>query len=197
MKTGENLSGRLNAPLLRRAAACCLLLAAVTALANLGGLVLVIAGGVLPGWAVSAMLLVTSLALLLISRRAAGGAGRTRRNALISLVHRLAVFGVGLSSLTGALGDLSATYHVLEPVGPNGCRAVAREYSFLFAGSGQVYAVDPTGVGTRVSSWTTDDGYEPIADGSYTLRWDSGGGILRLMGGIDPVWPALHEVTCG
>ncbi|MBD1541826.1 hypothetical protein G9E11_06095 [Arthrobacter sp. IA7] len=101
MKTGDNLSGRLNAPLLHRAATCCLLLAAVTALANLGGLVLVIARGVLPGWAVSAMLLVASLALLLISRRAAGGVSRTRRNALISLLHRLAVFGVGVSSLTG------------------------------------------------------------------------------------------------
>ncbi|MBT2547255.1 hypothetical protein [Arthrobacter sp. ISL-65] len=197
MKTGENLSGRLNVPLLRRAATCCLLLAAVTALANLGGLVLVIAGGVLPGWAITAMLLAASLALLLITRRATGGGSRTRRNALISLLYRLVVFGVGLSSLTGALGDLSATYHVLEPEGPNGCRAVAREYSFLFAGSGQVYAVGRSGIGTRVSSWTTDDGYEPIADGSYRLRWEADGGILRLMGGIDPVWPALHGVTCG
>ncbi|MDQ0620060.1 hypothetical protein [Arthrobacter globiformis] len=197
MKTGENLSGRLNVPLLRQAATCCLLLAAVTALANLGGLVLVIAGGVLPGWAVSTMLLVTSLALLLISRRAAGGGSRTRRTVLISLLHRLVVFGVGLSSLTGAMGDLSATYHVLEPEGPNGCRPVAREYSFLFAGSGEVYAVGRGGIGSRVSSWTADDGYEPIADGSYRLRWEADSGILRLMGGIDPVWPAMHEVTCG
>ncbi|WP_395398562.1 hypothetical protein ACHMXB_12115 [Arthrobacter sp. UC242_113] len=197
MKTGEELSSRLNAPLLRRAATCCLLLAAVTAIANLGGLVFVIAGGVLPGWAVSGMLLVASLALILVSRRAAGKGSRTRRHALVSLLHRLVVFGVGLSSLAGALGDLSATYHVLEPAGPNGCRAVAREYSFLFAGSGAVYAVGPIGIGTRVSTWTTDDGYEPVADGSYQLRWEAGSGTLRLMGGIDPVWPALHDVRCG
>ncbi|PNH85260.1 hypothetical protein CXZ05_07020 [Arthrobacter sp. AFG20] len=187
----------MNAPLLRRAATCCLLLAAVTAVANLGGLVLVTPGGVLPGWAVSGMLLVASLALLLISRRAAGGGSRPRRNAFTALLHRLVVFGVGLSSLTGALGDLSATYHVLEPAGPNGCRAVVREYSFLFAGSGAVYAVGPIGIGTRASTWTTDDGYEPVADGSYQLRWEAGSGTLRLMGGIDPVWPRAHEVTCG
>jgi hypothetical protein len=197
MKPGEKPSSRLNAPLLRRAATCCLLLAAVTAVANVGGLVLVIAGGVLPAWAVSAMLLAGSLALVLICRHAARGGSKTRRNALVSLLHRLVVFGVGLSSLTGALGDLSATYHVLEPAGPNGCRAVVREYSFLFAGSGAVYAVGPSGIGTRTSTWTTDDGYEPVADGSYQLRWEAGSGTLRLMGGIDPVWPALHEVTCG
>lgn len=181
---------------LRRAAACSLLLATVTAVMNLGGLVFVVAGSVLPGWAVSAMLLAASLALLLICRRAAGGAGRTLRNALNTLPHRLAVFAVGVSSLAGALGDLSATYHVLEPAGPNGCRAVAREYSFLFAGSGQVYAVGPSGIGSRVSSWTTDDGYEPIAGGSYSLRWGSGSGSLALMGGMDPVWPSGHEVRC-
>ena len=197
--------GGLNVPLLRRAATCCLVFAAAATLVNFGGLVVVIAGGVLPGWALSAILLAASLALLLLSRRAAGGAaGRaaggwsgTRQNARSPLLHRLVAFAVGVSSLIGALGDLSATYHVLEPSGPNGCRAVAREYSFLFAGRGAVYAVGLSGIGTRVSSWTTDDGYEPIADGSYQMHWDSDSGSLALLGGRDPVWPAVHGVECG
>ncbi|WP_307104694.1 hypothetical protein [Arthrobacter globiformis] len=201
METGENLLGGLNVPLLRRAATCCLVLAAAATLVNFGGLVVVIAGGVLPGWAISAILLVASLALLLISRRAAGGAaggrGGTRQNAPSTLLHRLVVFAVGVSSAAGALGDMSATYHVLEPAGPNGCRAVAREYSFLFAGSGAVYAVGLSGIGTRVSSWTTDDGYEPIAGGSYQMSWDSDSGSLALLGGRDPVWPSVHGVECG
>ncbi|WP_314194997.1 hypothetical protein [uncultured Arthrobacter sp.] len=201
METGENPLAGLNVPLLRRAATCCLVFAAAATLVNFGGLVVVIAGGVLPGWAVSAILLTASLALLLISRRAAGGAAEARssarQNARSPLLQRLVVFAVGLCSLAGALGDLSATYHVLEPAGPNGCRAVGREYSFLFAGSGAVYAVGLSGIGTRVSSWTTDDGYEPIADGSYQMHWDSNSGSLALLGGRDPVWPAVHGVECG
>ena len=189
--------GGLNVPLLRRAATCCLVFAAAATVVNFGGLVVVIAGGVLPGWAISATLLAASLALLLICRRAAGGRSGTRQNARSPLLHRLVAFAVGVSSLTGALGDLGATYHVLEPAGPNGCRAVAREYSFLFAGRGAVYAVGLSGIGTRVSSWTTDDGYEPIADGSYQMHWDSDSGSLALLGGRDPVWPAVHGVECG
>ena len=197
VETGENLLGGVNVPLLRRAATCCLVFAAAATVASFGGLVVVIAGGVLPGWAISAILLAASLALLLLSRRAAGGRSSTRQNARSPLLHRLVAFAVGVSSLIGALGDLSATYHVLEPAGPNGCLAVAREYSFLFAGSGAVYAVGPSGIGTRVSSWTTDDGYEPIAEGSYQMHWDSDSGSLSLMGGRDPVWPSAHGVNCG
>ncbi|MYW34300.1 hypothetical protein GT040_34760 [Streptomyces sp. SID2119] len=47
-------------------------------------------------------------------------------------------------------------------------------------------------------SWTADDGIRPIAGGSYELKWGLKEGTLLIRGSnANPVWPALHGVSCG
>ncbi|MGW4498490.1 hypothetical protein ACWENR_07720 [Micromonospora sp. NPDC004336] len=183
---------------LRSVAAGCAVLAAVLVAAGWSGLLLVVGGRVVPGWALGGALLVVSWALLLFRRRVRASSpgpaatGRGPRWALTLLTVLTA-----LGSALGGLNDLSTTYHVLTPDGPGGCRAVARETAFLFAGSGAVYEVGRVGIGRRVGSWTADDGYRPIAEGTYELTWGADGGMLTVSGrSSDPVWPALHEVGC-
>lgn len=196
MGTGGKVKSSLNIPVLRRLEAACLALATMTAVAQLGALLLVIGGTVLTFWAASGMLLIASVTLRLVSGQAA------RRNdvppfaAHFRLLRSIVASAVCLIFLGGAFSDLGASYRVLDPPAANGCRAVVREFSFLFAGRGDVYVVKFGGIGLRASSWTTDDGYEPVARGSYTLDWDGNVGVLNLIGGIDPVWPAVHTIPC-
>jgi hypothetical protein len=177
----------------------CAVLAAVVVAAGWSGLLLMVGGRVVPGWALGGALLVVSSATGLFRRRVRGSApGPDGADRIPRWARTLLTVVTALGSALGALNDLSATYHVLTPDGPGGCRAVARETSFLFAGSGEVYEVGPVGIGRRVGSWTADDGYRPIASGTYELTWGTDGGVLNVSGrGGDPVWPALHEVGCG
>ncbi|MER7420983.1 hypothetical protein ABT346_30095 [Micromonospora peucetia] len=182
-------------------AAGCVLLAAVVVAGGWSGLLLVAAGHVVPAWALSGALLVApqipGLARRFVRRWAyeSDDAGRNvRRPWVLTLLTVLA----GVGTVLGAVGDATATYHVLAPNGPGGCRAAVRESSFLFSGNGDVYAVGAIGIGWRVSSWTADDGYTPVASGTYELTWGTDSGVLIVGGrGVDPVWPALHEVDCG
>ncbi|NEB04900.1 hypothetical protein [Streptomyces sp. SID13726] len=117
------------------------------------------------------------------------------------LVGRVLLAVVALAS-TGfnALGDLGAEYLVLRPTGPGGCTAIVRETAFLMAGTGEVYAVaGATGVAWGPSgSWFADDGYRPVAAGSYRLTWGRADGALVVEGtSTDPVHPAIHELDCG
>ncbi|MFH8410098.1 hypothetical protein ACH4FX_35765 [Streptomyces sp. NPDC018019] len=177
----------------------CLLLSAV---AGWSGLVLVVAGQVVPGWLVGSALLLVLLVIVgvrAVRRRVAGGEAAKRRSVPACLVLALLGGAAGLGSALGAVGDVlgGAEYRVLEPHGPGGCRAVTRETSFLMAGGGEVYAVGGSGIGRRESSWTADDGLRPIAEGLYRLRWGVGGGSLVVSGRVtDPVRPALHGVAC-
>ncbi|WP_433789204.1 hypothetical protein [Actinoplanes sp. CA-252034] len=167
------------------------LLAAAALVAHWCGLMLLVGSRMVPGWASGAALLGAAL----VARRAEPtSTGRDRwRWALGSLT----AVGCLLSGGT----DVFATYHLLDPAGPGGCRAFARETAILFAGGGEVYtgyAVGPVGVAWEGSSWTADDGYRPIAAGTYRLTWGLGGGSLVVEGtGGNPVWPALHGVDCG
>lgn len=196
MGTGGKVQSSLNIPVLRRLETACLALAAMTAVAQLGALLLVIGGTVLTFWAVSGMLLVASVTLRMVSSRAARGTEVPPFAAHVRLLRSIVASAVCLICLGGAFSDLGASYRVLDPPAANGCRAVAREFSFLFAGRGDAYAVRFGWIGLRASSWTTDDGYEPVARGSYTLDWDGNDGVLNLIGGIDPVWPAAHAIPC-
>lgn len=196
MGTGGILKDALYAPVLRRLEVACLALAAMAAVAHLCGLLLVIGGTVLAFWAVSGIMLAVSVVLRVVSWRAARRTAAPPIAARVRLLRSILSCGVVLVCMGAAFVDLSASYRLLEPPGRNGCRAVVREHSFLFAGGGTVYGVGFGGIGTRASSWTTDDGYEPVADGSYTLRWDGDTGVLSLVGGVDPVWPAVHTIPC-
>ncbi|MFF0445699.1 hypothetical protein ACFYT4_04615 [Streptomyces sp. NPDC004609] len=176
----------------------CLLLAAAV---GWSGVLLVVAGHVIPGWTVSATLLVVTLILmgvLAVRRRSAAGPAPSCPRARPAFVRGLLAAAAGLGSVVGGLNDLGAQYHVLRPTGPGGCTAVVREESFLLAGSGAVYAVGPTGIAWRESgSWRADDGYRPVASGSYELSWSRTGGVLVVSGTmVDPVYPGLHSVDC-
>ncbi|MEU7476337.1 hypothetical protein AB0A63_10160 [Lentzea sp. NPDC042327] len=132
------------------------------------GLVVVAGGWVVPDWAVTGALLVAAGLVVVVRWR-----GRT------PWPFRVVAVLTALATLLSGLGDTLATYTVLPP---DGCRVVVRETSFLFAGSGDVFLTGPLGVGTRVGSYRTDDGYLPVASGDYSFRWESGTGRLGFAG---------------
>lgn len=90
------------------------------------------------------------------------------------------------------------SYLLLEPSGPDGCRVVAKETSFLFAGSGEATTVGRFGgVVLWQSSWTADDGVTPLAYDDYRLTWSDDEATLELVGdGVNPVWPGTHSLAC-
>ncbi|GAA3679577.1 hypothetical protein GCM10023081_17190 [Arthrobacter ginkgonis] len=180
----------------------CLLLAAATTLGGMFGLLLVWGGRVMPAWAISTTLLVASLALAIARARVrrhqapdAGEQGPVRRRSGPWVALAVAT---GICSAAGGMGDFvfDAKYTVLQPGGPGFCQAAVKETSFLFAGSGELYAVEFGGLGRAVSSWAADDGYEPVASGSYDFEWTDEGALLSLYGGADPVWPGSHSFDC-
>ncbi|WP_147433672.1 hypothetical protein [Galactobacter caseinivorans] len=184
----------------RRAAVVLLCLALAGSVLGFFGLLLVVGQLVIPGWVVGGVLLLAALILLVVDgvkrrgpSRAEGGSGRSR---LPWTVKALAVLVVAASGF-GAASDIGGVrYHVLSPAGGDGCRVVVREASFLFSGSGSAYAVGPSGLGWKASSWTADDGYQLVAGGDYELTWGPDGGLLTFRDTSDPVWPSLHEVGC-
>ncbi|MFD7027843.1 hypothetical protein ACFWAR_07410 [Streptomyces sp. NPDC059917] len=180
-------------------ATACLVLAVA---AGWSTILLVVLGHVVPGWAVSAFLLALSPALaraLAVRHRATVDRAAPWWAPLPRFVRVLLTVAAAVGSALGALDDLGADYHVLRPTGPHGCTVVVRETSFLVAGSGEAYAVGPTGFAWRSSaSWTTDDGYRPIATGTYDLNWTRDDGTLTVHGTpTDPVFTGgPHTLTC-
>ncbi|MCO1574740.1 hypothetical protein M8C13_03075 [Crossiella sp. SN42] len=159
------------------------------------GLVLVLGGWVLPGWALGGGLLVLSVTLWRYGVAIRLPEAKIRRVLPRWSVAWLAVL-TGLCALLGALGDVFADYRVLRPPGPDGCQAVVRESAVVLAGRGEVYAVEFAGIGLRRGSWFADDGGRPVAQGDYELTWGDSG-ILRVWGTEgNPVYPALHDLEC-
>ncbi|GGT30322.1 MULTISPECIES: hypothetical protein [Streptomyces] len=184
----EPESERRGLPVDRRflLAVLCAVLAAVVSWTEL---ILVVPERVLPHWAVASIALLAAAALRIRPRSRPSGPWR----AAFALPALVAVAGVGL----GGAGDLGAEYRVLDPAGPDGCRALVRENSFLVIGDGSVYAVNGVGFALPSSSWVADDNARPIAAGQYELTWGERAGVLVLHGrGGDPVMPALHGVDC-
>jgi len=184
----------------------CLVLASVVCWSSV---LLLVMGQVVPAWAVGVTLSLIALVLLRVHVARAGSAVEQPLTLRQSSQRRfgyalLSILAVG-STAFSALGDLGAEYLVLRPTGPDGCTAVVRETAFLFAGSGEVYGVDgvdwvgSTGVAWGPSgSWTADDGYRPVAAGTYELKWHRDGGTLLVSGtSADPVYPGLHDIDCG
>lgn len=183
----------------RKLAVAALATAGLLLIASWSGLIIVLDTVVVPHWAlpIGPLFLAGALA----------GTGRRHRQAEPSvwmlpswLTIVLAVLVVTGSALTvGAATMSGADNRVLEPPGPDGCRAVVRETSYFMSGGGDVYSVTPFGVGWRTGSWRSDDGYRPIAAGTYQLSWGTdGNGLLVLQGGQgDPIiGESMFEVRC-
>ncbi|MFI9629580.1 hypothetical protein [Streptomyces sp. NPDC052042] len=179
---------------------------ALAAVASWSSLLLVVQERVVPGWGVSAALLVMSLvlrwALTRVGRPAGASSLPPKRATSARLASRLLIVTAMLGTAWGAVDDLisDAKYHVLHPAGPGGCMAVVRETSFLVIGNGEVYAVARTGLALGESaSWTVDDGYRPVDAGTYELDWGRGGGFLRISGtSTDPVVRGgSADIDCG
>lgn len=184
----------------RRAAVVLLFLALAGSVLGFFGLLLVVGQLVIPGWMVGGVLLLAALILLVVDgvkrRRPAKAEGVSGRSRLPWSVKALAVLVVVASGFAAASDIGGVRYHVLSPASGDGCRVVVREVSFLFSGSGSAYAVGPSGLGWKASSWTADDGYQPVASGDYELNRGPEGGLLTFRDTSDPVWPSLHEVRC-
>ncbi|MFJ3245465.1 hypothetical protein ACIQ8G_12675 [Streptomyces sp. NPDC094154] len=178
----------------------------IAAVASWSSLLLVVQGRVIPGWVVSAVVLVLSLVLRRSLIRSGGTAGASRlpqkRAAWARLGSILLITAAVLGTAGGAADDLIfiAKYHVLRPEGPGGCTAVVRETSFLMIGNGEAYAVGRTGLALGKSgSWTVDDGYRPVDAGTYELVWGRDDGLLRISGtSTDPVIRGgSADIDCG
>ncbi|MCH5676470.1 hypothetical protein [Streptomyces gilvus] len=194
---------RLSSPAVRTAAGIASL--ALAAAVSWSGLLLVVRGRVIPGWEVSGALLVLALvvrrALLKAARDTETVRPARKRVTPVRLGEGLLLGAAVLGTAWGAGDDLisDARYHVLSPTGPGGCTAVVRETSFLVVGNGEAYAVGHTGLALGESgSWTVDDGYRPVAAGTYALRWGRDAGVLRVSGtNTDPVVRGgLTDVSC-
>ncbi|MFD4877549.1 hypothetical protein ACFWOB_29870 [Streptomyces sp. NPDC058420] len=176
------------------------------AVASWSDLLLVVGGRVVPGWGVSAVLFVLALVLYRIFVRA----GRRGDAVLLSVVRPgwlrwttvllivAAVSGIAWGAFDDLISD--ARYYVLRPTGSGGCTAVVRETSFLVIGNGEAYAVGRTGLALgEAGSWVVDDGYRPVAAGTYKLDWERDGGLLVISGsGTDPVVRGgMTDIDCG
>ena len=124
-------------------------------------------------------------------RRRGSGAGRAVAIAML-------VVTAGVVAGLGWLFSHDTDAMVLEPPSAGGCRVVVQEHSLLMSGSGTVFVLPAHDlVARRVSRYSTDDGYRPVASGSYSLTWTGEQGLLEVSGsGSDPVWPGLHEIDC-
>ncbi|WP_405972110.1 hypothetical protein OG496_22025 [Streptomyces sp. NBC_00988] len=179
---------------------------ALAAVASWSDLLLLVWGRVVPGWEVSGVLFVLALVLWRTFIRAARRAEAVRLPATRARWVRSArnlLIAVAVSGIAwGALGDLinEAEYHVLRPTGPGGCTAVVRETSFLMIGDGEAYAVGRTGLAWgEAGSWVVDDGYRPVAGGTYEIKWERDGGLLLISGtNTDPVIRGgMTDIDCG
>ncbi|UUU23764.1 hypothetical protein [Streptomyces sp. DSM 40750] len=179
---------------------------ALAAVASWSSLLLVVQGRVVPGWGVSATLLVVSLllrwALTQVGRPTDASRHPREPARWARLGSSLLIATAVLGTAWGAVDDLTsdADYRVLRPAGPGGCTAVVRETSFLVIGNGEVYAVGHTGLALGESgSWTVDDGYRPIDAGAYELDWGRDGGRLLLSGtSTDPILRGGSvDIDCG
>ncbi|MFD3512488.1 hypothetical protein [Streptomyces sp. NPDC058657] len=201
MTTDQRPVGRIEQSALYTAAATVLLVLAVVA--SWSDVLLVVLGHVILGWTVGAVLLSVALVLMrviAVRHRSTDGTAPAPRARGPRVVRGLLAATAGLGSVLGAVPDLGSEYYVLRPEGPHGCTAVVREYSVLFLGYGEVYAVGASGVAWWPSlsgSWTADDGYRPIAEGTYEMRWHQDGGVLSVSGdGVNGVMDGLHGVNC-
>lgn len=108
--------------------------------------------------------------------------GVLRRSGVV--LATLAVVLVAAAALVPiSLAAATTSYHVLTPSGPDGCRIVVAEDTFLLLGSGRIFVLGAGSLQAReVGRFDTDDGYRPISLGTYRLSWNGVQGDLSLWG---------------
>ena len=92
------------------------------------------------------------------------------------LVNGTAALALSISILVAGFECLLAAPYIAEPTGPAGDRVVVVERNVLLAGYGDVYLVPGGfGVGRKIASYSADDGYSPMGNGTYVLEWRGSG----------------------
>lgn len=113
---------------------------------------------------------------------------------LVVVLSAAAVLSSSLASLT----DLGSRFLVLDPAGPDGCRVVVEQKSFLLLGSGEIHVLNPGEHRThKVGYWGADDGYRPFDFDTWSLEWKGRQAELVIRGDVNmPVSPERHELSC-
>lgn len=84
----------------------------------------------------------------------------------------ITIFVLSASVLVAGFECLLTEPYVAEPVSPTGDRVVLVERNVLLAGHGDVFLVPRGfGMGRKIASYSADDGYSPITNGTYTVEW--------------------------
>lgn len=135
---------------------------------------------------------------LLVSSGAPVPQPRSWRRILVQILVVMLSGAAVLSSTLASLTDLGSRFLVLDPAGPEGCRVVVVQHSFLLLGSGSIHVLDPgEHITHKVGSWIADDGYRPFDFGTWSLKWQGSEAELVTRGERNmPVWPEQHELFC-
>lgn len=145
------------------------------------------------GYLTALALAVISIGLALASRaaRQRGAATDARAVSCVEtsggrvvrwLANGMAILALLASILIAGFECLLAAPYIADPAGPAGDRVVVVERNVLLAGHGDVYLVPGgCGLGRKIASYSADDGYSPMGNGTYVLEWD----------GSDPRFTAL------
>lgn len=112
------------------------------------------------------------------ARRAASDDGSAapvrpvRGRAVRWLANGITVLALSASILVAGFECLLTAAYIADPASPAGDRAVVVERNVLLAGYGDVYLVSGGfGVGRKIASYSADDGYSPMGNGTYALEW--------------------------
>lgn len=149
------------------------------------GWILVVGSHVMRAWILSSALLLAALVLWVLwilrgSRRPGPRRDEGRWGLMRSVAFFMLVSVVGAGSAMVAFFDWGTSNYILDPHGPDGCRAVVRERAMLGGSQGEAYAVGIIGVGRSAGKWHTNDLHRPISAGDYTLVWTASGGELTI-----------------
>lgn len=87
------------------------------------------------------------------------------------LANGITVLVLFASILVAGFECLLTAAYIADPASPAGDRAVVVERNVLLAGYGDVYLVSGGfGVGRKIASYSADDGYSPMDNGTYALE---------------------------
>ena len=91
------------------------------------------------------------------------------------------VFLVGAAMLFFAFIAGSSSPYILPEASPSGARIIVVDRAFLLVGKGDVYYLPPYSIATEhIGYYLTDDGYNPVAHGDYSLRWDGEEPVISI-----------------